>query len=281
MSQTLGELIREKRLGRGLSLGQLASAVGTTAGGVRRWERGEEVPASDELAALADYLDIDVVLADRLSVAAMDTIAAEAGADDEPAPADVEDDDVPAEELSPDEAPPVESDESPTELVSSAAGVSLSAVSQPAEPAAAEGNELEAGAGATTVETIADSPPPAPELIPIVEAAPAPSPPPNGPAPDEATPTPIPLRYPESAPPGVAVEIAEPAPNPWNPLRYLYDPDRPWIYWIRAALTVLVLLFLLNLLLDSVGELFDKLGELLDTIEPTEPPEGETPIVEG
>ncbi len=97
---------------------------------------------------------------------------------------------------------------------------------------------------------------------------------------ENESPRPVPLRYPESAPLGVPVEIAEPAPNRWNPLRYLYDPDKPWIYWVRAALTVLVLLFLLNVLLDSVGELFDKLGEVLDTIEPTEPIEGEEPVDE-
>jgi hypothetical protein len=56
----------------------------------------------------------------------------------------------------------------------------------------------------------------------------------------------------------------------WNPLRYLYDPDKPWLYWIRAGLTVVVLLILANILFDSVGELFDKIGEVFDSIEPAD-----------
>ena len=58
-SKTVGELIRERRLARGLSLGQLATAVGRTAATVRAWERSQHAPAPDVLDRLAVALDID------------------------------------------------------------------------------------------------------------------------------------------------------------------------------------------------------------------------------
>ncbi len=275
MTDTLGELIREKRLGRGLSLGQLASAVATTAGRVRRWERNEEVPEGGHLAALADYLEIDADALEELIPPAAEVETAESQEPDEEAYEEASDTDAEASE------PPSAGEDSPTELISAAAGVSLSSVSQPeAEPEPYVEDEV-----ATTEHVV---PEPSEEVaVPAAEVATAPADPvaqvatqlQTAPTENES-PRPVPLRYPESAPLGVPVEIAEPAPNRWNPLRYLYDPDKPWIYWVRAALTVLVLLFLLNVLLDSVGELFDKLGEVLDTIEPTEPIEGEEPVDE-
>jgi transcriptional regulator with XRE-family HTH domain len=58
-SDALGTLIRASRLDKGLSLGQLASAVGRSASSVRRWERGESAPAADVLGDLATVLDLD------------------------------------------------------------------------------------------------------------------------------------------------------------------------------------------------------------------------------
>ena len=109
MSQTLGELIRERRLGRGLSLGQLASEVATSANQVRRWERGEEIPGDDEQSVLGEFLDIDATDLALLATAAATPI------DEDPEPP-----------------------ESPTELVSAAAGVSLTSVSQPKPKARVE-----------------------------------------------------------------------------------------------------------------------------------------------
>lgn len=57
--QELGELIRESRLKIGMSLGQLASAVGRSSSSVRRWERGEVAPAVTVLPKLAEVLGID------------------------------------------------------------------------------------------------------------------------------------------------------------------------------------------------------------------------------
>ncbi len=55
----LGRLIRESRLKKGMSLGQLASAVGRSSSSVRRWERGEVAPAFGILPQLAQVLDVD------------------------------------------------------------------------------------------------------------------------------------------------------------------------------------------------------------------------------
>ena len=55
----LGASIREARLKKGLSLGQLASAVGRSSSSVRRWERGEVAPAAPVIPKLAAILEID------------------------------------------------------------------------------------------------------------------------------------------------------------------------------------------------------------------------------
>jgi len=56
---TFGQAVREARLAHGLSMGQLASAVGRTAAAVRSWERDEAVPDGDVLERLADVLELD------------------------------------------------------------------------------------------------------------------------------------------------------------------------------------------------------------------------------
>ncbi len=262
-SPSLGELIRERRLGLGLSLGQLATEVSTSANQVRRWERGEEAPEPPAQEVLAEFLGIEADV-----VASLASEAAAVAADEE-----------------------IEESETPTELFSAASGVSPTSVAPPEEPPAAQATEPEPPERAPEpepeVEHVEEEEPdePAepgtsptearPEESHEVAAAPvehAAAPPAPAAASDEPAPAPrpLPLRYPESVPPGVPVEITEPEPNRWNPLRYLYDPEKPWLYWVRAALTVVVLLVLVNILFDSVSELFDKLGELLDTIEPTE-----------
>ena len=58
-SMTPGQIIREARLAHGLSLGQLASAVGRTASSVRRWEKDDALPTAAVLDQLADLLEID------------------------------------------------------------------------------------------------------------------------------------------------------------------------------------------------------------------------------
>jgi transcriptional regulator with XRE-family HTH domain len=55
----LGRLIRESRLKKGMSLGQLASTVGRSSSSVRRWERGEVPPAKAIIGDLAVALDLE------------------------------------------------------------------------------------------------------------------------------------------------------------------------------------------------------------------------------
>lgn len=59
-SQSLGRFIRQSRLDRGLSLGQLASEIGRSSSSVRRWERDEVAPALTVMPVLADALEVDV-----------------------------------------------------------------------------------------------------------------------------------------------------------------------------------------------------------------------------
>lgn len=74
-NQELGALIRESRLKRGFSLGQLATAVGRSSASVRRWERGEVAPAATVLASLAEVLEIDLSVLERAKTSGADTEA--------------------------------------------------------------------------------------------------------------------------------------------------------------------------------------------------------------
>jgi transcriptional regulator with XRE-family HTH domain len=58
-SAPLGTVIRERRLEKGLSLGQLATKLGHTAASVRRWERSEDVPSNALIVRIAEVLDLD------------------------------------------------------------------------------------------------------------------------------------------------------------------------------------------------------------------------------
>lgn len=58
-STAMGRAIREARLARGMSLSQLAAAVGRSSSSVRRWERGEVPPAIGIIDDLAGALDLD------------------------------------------------------------------------------------------------------------------------------------------------------------------------------------------------------------------------------
>lgn len=58
-TDTLGRFIRQSRLDRGMSLGQLANRVGRSSSSVRRWERDEVAPALAVVPVLAEALGID------------------------------------------------------------------------------------------------------------------------------------------------------------------------------------------------------------------------------
>ncbi|HSJ72322.1 MAG TPA: helix-turn-helix transcriptional regulator [Acidimicrobiia bacterium] len=58
-AMAIGRAIREARLEKGMSLGQLAAAVGRSSSSVRRWERGEVPPAIGIIDDLAKVLELD------------------------------------------------------------------------------------------------------------------------------------------------------------------------------------------------------------------------------
>ncbi|MCP4968202.1 MAG: hypothetical protein GY926_23580, partial [bacterium] len=104
-------------------------------------------------------------------------------------------------------------------------------------------------------------------------------------APTEAVPVPIITETAAAARAGrAAAVLEEPAPMPvvepapdadpgllryLEPLRLVFDPNSRYLYWIRAGLTVVVMLIFAVVLLNQFGKLLDAIGELLDTIEPS------------
>lgn len=58
-TESVGQLIRRSRLEKGMSLSQLAAAIGRSSSSVRRWERGEVPPAIGIVDDLASVLDLD------------------------------------------------------------------------------------------------------------------------------------------------------------------------------------------------------------------------------
>jgi transcriptional regulator with XRE-family HTH domain len=167
--RSFGRVVREARLAKGMSMGQLAAAVHRSTASVRRWERDEGVPAAgimDDLVRVLDLTPDDVALLDR-------------------------------ETAAPPTPPP-------------------RATTPPPQPASIQAS-IQKTQAASKVTGIA----------PIVE----------------------------SGPTGVKSWLAD-----------LYDPDKPWLGYLRAALTVMVLIILAWLLVWALGGLFDTLGEFWDSM---------------
>ena len=102
------------------------------------------------------------------------------------------------------------------------------------------------------------------DVIPVVAGAEA-TPAKNAPAKDAP-----PQAAPQAQPPITVAPLRLP-----NPIRLLFDPHRRFLYWIRYALTIVVLLILLRVLLWAGGELWTALGDLLDTFRATDTEEEE------
>ncbi|MCH8990798.1 MAG: helix-turn-helix transcriptional regulator [Acidobacteria bacterium] len=64
--RSFGQMVREARLERHLSMGQLAAAVDRSTASVRRWERDEGLPSEDAIETLILRLGLD--RADALDV---------------------------------------------------------------------------------------------------------------------------------------------------------------------------------------------------------------------
>ena len=57
--RTFGQTVREARLAKGMSMGQLAAAVERSTASVRRWERDEGVPTEAVIDELERVLDVE------------------------------------------------------------------------------------------------------------------------------------------------------------------------------------------------------------------------------
>jgi transcriptional regulator with XRE-family HTH domain len=198
--RTFGQILREARLERHLSMGQLAAAVDRSTASVRRWERDDGVPTPDVVEVLVERLDLD-----------REEVEAVLGTTGEPS-------------------------ESPVEGVE--------------ERAIGFGDPID-------VVPLAD-------VADAVGAAPMPEwwrpPPVRAPA---ATNAPVTTWATASVP----IAVIE---QDQNLLQVLRDPDKPWLGYIRAALTVVVLGALAWVLLWALPQFLDAFNEMWDSLWQTE-----------
>jgi transcriptional regulator with XRE-family HTH domain len=195
-SRSFGQIVREARLERHLSMGLLAAAVDRSTASVRRWERDDGLPTSEVIDTLVVRLGLDP---DEVN----DAVAATRDPELEPLIT------TPAEAGGPIDVVPV------VEVVESA------------------------GAEWEQPGIVASSPPP-----PVAPAAVSPPP----------------TVWPTASAPVAVVEKDQ------NILQVLRDPDRPWLGYIRAALTLAVLGGLLWVLWWAVPEFFDAFSEMWDSL---------------
>lgn len=73
--RTFGQAIREARLTRGMSMGQLAAAVERSTASVRRWERDQGVPAKTVVQELIVVLNLDETETLALAAAPLPAVA--------------------------------------------------------------------------------------------------------------------------------------------------------------------------------------------------------------
>jgi transcriptional regulator with XRE-family HTH domain len=248
---TLGGIVRRRRLESGYSLGQLASKVGKTAAEVRSWERDAELPEHGIIERLVETLELDLddinqrldegkkaFEAEKKAAAAAENLVTEPDV-----PIDVPEED--AVEVAADEeelpgfavddpfTPPAADDTDEFEPVAVEEEPEFDLLDAPTEAVPVPIiTETAAAARASRAAALLEEPAP----LPMVESAP-------------------------DADPGLLRYL--------EPLRLLFDPSSRYLYWIRAALTVVVMLIFAVVLLDQLGKLLDAVGELLDTIEPT------------
>lgn len=243
---TIGRLVRRRRLESGYSLGQLAAKVGMTAAEVRAWERDVELPEHGILERLAETLELD--LTDIEARVAAAGASADQRPEEQPVPdepvADAGESVSAAEGVEPEQAPAFSSE--PEEFDDGGFAV-VDPFTPPAPLEADDEDEFDYDLLEAPTESVP---------VPAMAAAPAMA------------------REPVSASVG-RMPVVEPAPDAdagllryLEPLRLLFDPHSRYLYWIRAGLTVVVLAIIGLVLLNKVGDLLDAVSELIDTIEP-------------
>lgn len=87
MADPLGPVIKEARKARGLTQGDVASALKISRPAVGQWESGDTGPDRDRLPALARLLRIDLGALTNGKLVMLDQDAAEAGSDSDASPA--------------------------------------------------------------------------------------------------------------------------------------------------------------------------------------------------
>ena len=285
---TLGSLVRRRRLESGYSLGQLASKVGKTAAEVRAWERDNELPEHGILERLAETLELD--LDDIKARLESEREAAKVAAAEEAKLEDADTEDAAAA----DAAEHTDTEDTATEDTDTEVAVAEDAVTEQPDAKEPEADEPEGAEGEAEDTADSDEPgfpvedpftPPAADDAGEQEHAEQPDDYGLLDAPTEAVPVPVITETATAArAERAAAVITEPPPLPvveeapdadpgllryLEPLRLLFDPKSRYLYWIRAGLTVVVLLIFAVILFDQLGKLLDAFGELLDTIEPT------------
>jgi transcriptional regulator with XRE-family HTH domain len=261
---TLGSIVRKRRLESGYSLGQLASKVGKTAAEVRAWERDSELPEHGIIERLASTLEIDLdeikkrLESGKKALEAERKAAQEAAAPKDNAGAEPETPVIfPTEDEAEDEEPEQQpEEESPEEELPGFV------VEDPFTPPPPTAPPPDAGAGDEERDLdLLDAPTePVPVQVITDTAAAARA---GRAAVMLEEPPPAPVSYAGAAPDEDAGLLRY-----LEPLRVLFDPHSPYLYWIRAGLTVVVMLIFAAILFAQLGNLLDAIGELLDTIEP-------------
>lgn len=252
---SLGSLVRQRRLESGYSLGQLAAKVGKTAAEVRAWERDSELPEHGIIERLASTLEIDLDdIKRRLDVGQKaleeERQAAEALPEREESAAE------PVEER-PEAGPAEVVEETESEDEEDIPGF---VVSDPFTPPASEETE-DVVEDTGEVADLLDAPTeavPVPVITGTATAA-------------RASRAAAVLEEPPPAPPAVYGSTARQDDGLLRylePLRVLFDPHNRYLYWIRAGLTVIVLVVFAVILMSLLGTLLDAIGDLLNTIEP-------------
>lgn len=223
-TRTVGEILRAGRLARGKSAREIGAKLDRSKATIKSWERDESDPDPDDLERLIGYYHLD-----PLEVAASRAAA--------------EFDDLPAEPAHDSSAEPVETPDAPDPLESRTGDIVVVAGVDDASPTGAE-----AGVDADA-ETSAR--PLAPGLGEAERVD------------TDATPV-TPIVPAEPDPQGVSTSPAAPA----EPRRRrgffaaIRDPERPWLGYIRAFLTIVVLVGLAWLFMWAIRELFAAVGEL-------------------
>ena len=261
--QTLGDLIRERRLALGFSAGQLAMRLHSTAAVVRTWERGHEPVPDDAIAGLAELLAVD-----ESELRAL-----------QPAP-DVDDADAASgsvAEIDPADEPVGEAAASPSVVESVADDDGPEATEEAqlegavAEPdTSPNGSREERGAVGHTPGLAVDTgllEAPTEAIEPIRPAATAtrvrpaarPAPVTRPPAPDVALVEPA------------AVEVDGTVPAWLGPFGVFFDPAKRYLYWARWVGTAIGLYILLRVLGFALDELLQAIGDFWDSFSTPEP----------